>query len=72
MFRSGGSSPESSAGELNKKITIIIPCYNSEKYIQECFESVKNQTIGIQCLQVIFVNDASTDHTLEYLQSFQL
>ena len=71
MFGASSDSIEASADKLNKKITIIIPCYNSEKYIQDCFESVKNQTIGIQCLQVIFVNDASTDHTVECLQDFK-
>ena len=71
MFGASGNRAETSAGGLNKKITIIIPCYNSEKYILDCFESVKNQTIGIQSLQVIFVNDASTDNTVEYLQNFR-
>lgn len=56
---------------MQKKISIIIPCYNSVKYIEECFVSVKNQTMGIEWLQVIFVNDASTDHTLEYLERYQ-
>lgn len=54
-----------------KKISIIIPCYNSEKYVRECFESVKNQTIGLEEIQVIFVNDASTDHTWDVLQKFE-
>lgn len=30
-----------------KKISIIIPCYNVEKYIARCVESLVNQTIGI-------------------------
>jgi len=52
-------------------ISIIIPCYNAEKYIKECFESVKKQTIGIDNLEVIFINDASTDKTGELLQQFK-
>lgn len=55
-----------------KKISIIIPCYNSEKYIEECFNSIRNQTIGLQNIQVIFVNDASTDRTLEYLRGYEM
>lgn len=54
-----------------KKISIIIPCYNSEKYIRECFDSIKNQTMGMEHIQVIFVNDASTDGTWEILQQFE-
>lgn len=53
-----------------KKISVIVPCYNSEKYIEECFASLREQTLGLGDLQVIFVNDASTDNTLEYLQRY--
>lgn len=53
-----------------KKLSIIIPCYNSEKYIEECFESIRKQTMGLAEVQVIFVNDASTDNTLEYLEEY--
>lgn len=53
-----------------KKISVIVPCYNSEKYIEECFASLREQTLGLEDLQVIFVNDASTDNTLEYLQRY--
>lgn len=54
-----------------KKISIIIPCYNSEKYIRECFASIKKQTMGMEEIQVIFVNDASTDGTWEILQGIE-
>lgn len=50
-----------------KKISIIVPCYNAEKYIDICINSLINQTIGIAQLELIFVNDASTDNTLEKL-----
>lgn len=53
------------------KITIIIPCYNAEKYIEECFDSICRQTMSMEELQIIFVNDASTDQTLRYLNEFQ-
>ncbi len=53
-----------------KKISVIVPCYNSEKYIEKCFDSLRKQTLGLEELQVIFVDDASTDNTLEYLQRY--
>ena len=43
------------------KISVIIPIYNAEKFLRRAFNSIQNQTIGFETLQVIFVNDASTD-----------
>lgn len=52
---------------MEKLISIIVPCYNVEKYIERCFDSLVNQTIGIECLELIFVDDCSTDRTWERL-----
>ncbi|WP_291571683.1 glycosyltransferase family 2 protein [Clostridium sp. UBA4548] len=52
---------------MKPKISIIIPCYNVEKYIERCAKSLVDQTIGIEDLELIFVNDASTDSTLSML-----
>ena len=54
-----------------KKISIIIPCYNVEKYIDYCLESLFNQTIGIEQLEIILVDDFSTDHTREILMRYE-
>lgn len=54
-----------------KKISVITPCYNSYNYLDKCFESLVNQTIGIENMEIIFVNDASTDKTAEKLNSFE-
>jgi glycosyltransferase involved in cell wall biosynthesis len=43
------------------KISIVIPCYNVASYLDRCWNSLKAQTIGIDSLECIFVNDASTD-----------
>ncbi len=50
-----------------KWISVIIPCYNVEKYIDRCMESLVNQTLGVEHMELIFVNDASTDATYEKL-----
>nr|WP_319271818.1 glycosyltransferase family 2 protein [uncultured Draconibacterium sp.] len=48
------------------KISIIIPVYNVEDYIERCFESVKNQSYSsIEC---IFVDDCSPDNSIQILQ----
>ena len=54
-----------------KKVSVITPCYNSYEYLDKCFESLVNQTIGIENMEIIFVNDASTDNTGEKLNSFE-
>lgn len=45
----------------------MIPVFNGEKFIRDCFASIVGQTIFKQ-LEVIFINDASTDNTLEILK----
>ncbi len=53
-----------------KKISMVVPCFNSAKYLGECFASIRNQTLGLEGIQMIFVDDASTDNTLECLREF--
>ena len=44
---------------MNYKVTVIIPCYNLEKFINECVLSICNQSY--KNLEIIIVNDGSTD-----------
>ncbi|EHD3132327.1 glycosyltransferase family 2 protein, partial [Campylobacter jejuni] len=44
------------------KISVIIPIYNVEKYLDECLKSVINQTY--KDLDIILVDDGSTDNSL--------
>jgi glycosyltransferase involved in cell wall biosynthesis len=46
---------------MDKKISVIIPCYNVAKWLPKCFISLTEQSIGIENLELIFINDASTD-----------
>ncbi|WP_075721659.1 glycosyltransferase family 2 protein [Roseburia sp. 499] len=54
-----------------KKVTVITPCHNSKKYLGECLESLENQTIGVENLEFILVNDASTDNTWDMILEFE-
>jgi len=50
------------------KISVIIPVYNTEKYLAECLDSVVNQTL--QDIEIICVNDGSTDGSLAILEEY--
>ena len=52
-----------------KLISVIIPCYNAEKYIAECLDSIINQTYS--CWEIICVNDGSKDSTLNILERYR-
>ncbi len=54
-----------------KQVSVIIPCYNAEKYIRRCLDSLIGQTIGVDNLEIITVNDASTDGTLDVLLEYE-
>lgn len=49
-------------------ISIIIPVYNVEKYLEECIESCINQTY--KNIEIILINDGSTDKSLEICQKY--
>jgi glycosyltransferase involved in cell wall biosynthesis len=52
-----------------KLITLVVPIYNVELYLQECLDSVANQTI-FKKLAVVLVNDGSTDSSGEIAATF--
>ena len=56
---------------MEKLISIIIPCYNAFPYIDRCFASIAAQTIGLDKLEVILVDDCSTDNTWEKLTAIE-
>lgn len=51
-------------------VSVIIPCYNVEKYILRCLHSLEAQTYGIENLEIILIDDASTDNTLSIIRAF--
>lgn len=52
----------------NPKVTVLVPCYNVEKFLPQCLESLIGQSL--RELQIICINDGSTDSTLAVLQSY--
>ena len=54
---------------MNSLISVIIPVYNTEKYISRCLDSIiKNE---YQDLEIICINDGSTDNSLSILKDYQ-
>lgn len=53
---------------MNVKVSVIIPVYNREKYIEKCLNSVLSQTL--KEIEIICVDDGSTDGTYDLLQSY--
>ena len=50
-----------------KLVSIIVPCYNVERFLNDCFKSIKNQTY--KNFEDIFVDDGSKDNTLNILKT---
>lgn len=51
------------------KVSVIIPVYNTEKYLRQCLDSVVNQTL--KEIEIICVDDGSTDSSLEILREYE-
>lgn len=53
-----------------KKVSVYIPCFNSEKTIKKCIESVINQTYPVG--EIIIIDDGSTDNTLKLISEYNV
>ena len=51
--------------EKEIRVSVIIPVYNVEKYIRKCLDSIVDQMISKEELQVILINDGSTDNSAD-------
>jgi len=54
---------------MSIKISVIIPVYNTEKYLKECLETVINQTL--RDIEIICIDDGSTDKSLDILEEYK-
>ena len=53
---------------MNPKVTIIVPVYNTEKYLDKCIESIINQSLSE--IELIILNDGSTDKSLDVIKRY--
>lgn len=52
-----------------KKVSIIVPVYNMEKYLNKCMDSLVNQTL--EDIEIITINDGSKDSSLKILNEYK-
>ena len=50
------------------KVSVIVPVFNTEKYLEKCLNSLINQTL--QDIEIICVNDGSTDKSADIIKKF--
>ena len=50
------------------EISIIIPVYNAESYIERCLQSIISSSVPEGSYEIIAVDDSSSDRSLELLQ----
>ena len=53
---------------MNNKVSIIVPIYNAEKWLEKCINSIIKQLY--HNIEILLVNDGSTDKSLEICQKF--
>ena len=51
-----------------KKVSVVVPVYNTEKYLDICLNSLVNQTIDD--IEIIIVNDGSTDNSIKIIKKY--
>lgn len=54
---------------MENKISVIVPVYNTEDYLEKCIRSIMNQTY--KNLEIITINDGSTDNSLSILENLK-
>lgn len=53
---------------MNERVSVIVPIYNSEKYLDKCIESIIAQTYSN--IEIILVNDGSQDNSLDIMKEY--
>ena len=51
------------------KVSIVVPVYNTSKYLEKCLDSLVNQSLND--IEIIIINDCSTDNSLEIIDEYR-
>ena len=52
------------------KVTVAIPVYNDDQFIEKCINSVLNQSLSSEFIEIICINDGSTDNSANILENY--
>ena len=52
------------------KVSVIVPVYNTEKYLKKCLDSLVHQTL--KEIEIILINDGSTDNSQKIIDEYVL
>ncbi len=64
-----GTEAACANNSVNIKVSLIIPVYNTDKYLPQCLESAINQTL--KEIEIIVIDDASTDDSLQIIRHYE-
>lgn len=56
--------------EFEYKVSVIVPVYNVEQYLRDCLDSLLAQTIDHDQMEVLLINDGSTDNSLSICEEY--
>lgn len=56
---------------MDYKFSVVMPLYNAERFFKDAIESIIGQSFGIDNIQLILVNDGSTDSTRSLCEAYQ-
>ena len=59
-----------SGRDVAMKVSVIVPVYNAESYLEECLESLVNQTLPAEEMEILAVDDCSTDGSRTLLERY--
>lgn len=56
---------------MNKSFSVIIPTYNSDKYIEKCIDSLLKQNYDLNLIQILVIDDGSIDNIVSVMQKYK-
>lgn len=57
--------------DFKYKASVIVPVYNVEPFLKDCLDSLVNQTINLKDIEILLINDGSTDNSLSICYEYQ-